>query len=53
MWVCNKEDGTEGCGGSGRGGWNGAEMVEEMPEDVLQSITGSKIRHEMDREKKK
>lgn len=34
-----KEDGTEGSGGSGRGGRDVTEKVEEMPEDVFQSVS--------------
>lgn len=46
-----KVGGTKGAGGSGgRGRQDGTEMVEEIPEDVFQSIsevTGGKIRDEM------
>lgn len=39
VWVRNKVDGREVSGGSGRGGRDGTEMVEEMPEDLFQSIS--------------
>lgn len=39
MRVRNNVDGAEGSECSGRGGQDGVEMVQEMPEDLFQSIS--------------